>query len=76
MSYCLFLACKIPIFFYILVNVIFRTLPPEDLSVDGCESLKEALCRVAQEFNQACGIWWFMADTAEEMMSKQTTKDE
>lgn len=46
------------------------------MSEDGCDTLKEALCGVAQEFNQARGIWWFMADTAEEMMSKQTTKDE
>lgn len=46
------------------------------MSVDGCNTLKEALCGLAQEFNQACGIWWFMADTAEKIISKQTTKDE
>lgn len=24
------------------------------------------------DFNQACGIWWFMADIAEKIISKQT----
>lgn len=46
------------------------------MSMDDCNTLREALCGAAQGFNQACGIWLFVADTAEEMMSKQTTKDE